>query len=117
MRGRRLLHARADRLGDRANEVLRTLLAEDPILEAAWRAKEGFYNIWDHRDHRRTRELRFRAWDTSIAETVRPEFGAVTATVRRGANEVFGYFCRATTGRGIFAKDLIHLRIHLCLEP
>lgn len=107
MRGRRLLHARGSNLSPRARTVLDAWLREQPVLAAAWQAKEGFYAVWDG-PVRREREQLYDRWHLELTTRWRPvleEFGPLLWTVRNWRTEIFAYFRKPFTNAYTEAAD------------
>jgi transposase len=91
LRGRRLLMMRRFKLGPRATLLLDGWLSNNPVLKAAWIAKEGFYDIWDATSVADA-EARFLAWRGTIDHSVMLEFSRVARTVQEWRKEIFAYF-------------------------
>jgi transposase len=94
MRGRQLLHARADRLSTKARAALDEWLQDDSVLADAWEAKGAFCVIWDGQ-LRGDRERLFSAWHNDLNtrwRSVIEEFGSLLWTVRNWRREIFAYF-------------------------
>lgn len=95
-RGQRLLRMRAHRLNPAAQMEVDGILANNPLVNAAYAAKEGFYGIWDAAS-RADAEQRFDAWVAAIPEDVDREFRKVAKMVERWRPHIFAYFDHATT--------------------
>lgn len=89
-RGRRLLHAHGKNLSPHRRFILDGVLLNNPLLNDAWQAKEGFYAIWEATS-RSDAEKRFSEWKASIPDTV-PEFRDLAATVDNWHKQIFEYF-------------------------
>lgn len=90
-RGRLLLHTKPEKLSPMRRMVLDAVVANTPLIGDAWRAKEGFYDIWKA-DDRAAAEARYDAWKAGIPASVRPEFGKLVITVDNWREEIFTYF-------------------------
>lgn len=95
-RGQRLLRMREHRLNPQQAMEVEGIVANNPLVKAAYEAKEGFYRIWDAAD-RADAERRFDAWKSTISDDIKREFGKVANMVERWRKEVFNYFDHART--------------------
>lgn len=108
--GVRLLKTSRHNLSARRQFMLDGILVNSPILDAAWHAKEAFWDIWEITS-RAEAEKRYDAWAKSIPAIIEPEFGAVMKTIGNWRKEVFAYFDYPATNayteaRNRFIKDL-----------
>ncbi len=94
-RGQRLLRKRAHNLSPAQGMEVDGILANNPLVQAAYAAKESFFAIWNARS-RADAERAFDGWRAAIPETV-PEFDKVAKMVQRWRGEVFAYFDYAAT--------------------
>jgi transposase len=90
-RGRLLLHTKPERLSPMRRMVLDAVVANTPLIGDAWRAKEGFYDIWKAAD-RAAAEARYDAWKAGLPASIKPEFGKLVITVDNWREEIFTYF-------------------------
>jgi transposase len=90
-KGRRLLHTRITNLSPMRRMALDGMLANNPLIADAWRAKEGFYAIWDTKDRAEAERL-FDAWKVSIPQSVELEFLPVASMVENWRGEIFAYW-------------------------
>ncbi len=90
-RTKRLLMARPHKLTPARAMVLDGLLKNNPLVAAAHKAKEGFYEIWDA-DSREAAEVAYEAWKAAVPATVELEFGGLCRTVENWRTEIFAYF-------------------------
>lgn len=67
------------------------MLANNPRIDAAWNAKEVFYDIWDVRP-REDAERLFDRWAASIPDSVEAEFRPIAKMVENWRVEIFAYF-------------------------
>lgn len=90
-RGQRLLRMRADRLNSALQMEVEGITSNNPLIADAYACKEAFFRIWDSAS-REAAESAFLAWEASIPESVRPEFGKIAGMIKRWREEVFSYF-------------------------
>ncbi len=90
-RGRLLLHTKPERLSPMRRMVLDAVVVNTPLIGDAWRAKEGFYDIWKA-DDRAAAEARYDAWKVGLPASIKPEFGKLVITVDNWREEIFTYF-------------------------
>jgi transposase len=95
-RGQRLLRMREHRLNPQQAMEVDGIVANNPLVKAAYEAKEGFYRIWDAAD-RADAERRFDAWKATIPADIKREFGRIAGMVERWRKEIFNYFDHAHT--------------------
>lgn len=94
-RGQRLLRKRAHNLSAAQEVEVDGIRANNPLVDAAYTAKEAFYAIWNCRT-REAAERAFDDWRSGLSETL-PEFDKVAKMVQRWRPEVFAYFDYAAT--------------------
>lgn len=94
-RGQRLLRRNASNLSPAQEMEVDGMRANNPLLDAAYIAKEAFLAIWDCRS-REAAERAFDDWRSGLSEDVR-EFEKVAKMVQRWRPEVFAYFDYAAT--------------------
>lgn len=90
-RGQRLLRMRAHRLNPALQMEVEGITSNNPLVADAYACKEAFFHIWDAAD-REAAEKAFLEWETTIPESVQPEFGKVAGMIKRWRNEIFNYF-------------------------
>lgn len=90
-RGQRLLRMRTHRLSEAAQMEVRGIKDNNPLINDAHNCKEAFFRIWDM-PNRHEAEMEFWMWETSIPESVKPEFGKVAGMINRWREEIFNYF-------------------------
>ena len=91
-RARRLIQASRHNLSPQRLFILDGMLKNDPLLHAAWQAKETFYDIWHGDPTRYEAEKRFDAWREGIPAEVQTEFGSLATVVEDWRQEVFAFF-------------------------
>lgn len=84
-RRRRLMHdrfvllTREKRLRPDQRIILEAWCNEFPMLGAAWRAKEGFYRLYEEQTTRKGAELAYAVWEASLkGKTLQAAFALVT---------------------------------------
>lgn len=95
-RGQRLLRMRAHRLSEGQAFEVDGITANNPLVNAAWTAKEAFFGIWEATS-RGDAERLFAEWAASLPAEIEPEFGKVAKMIERWRVEVFPYFDYATS--------------------
>lgn len=90
-RDRNLLQISRHKLSLRWQFKLDGVLKNNPMLDAAWQAKESFYDIWDTKD-RQEAERRFAAWKNNIPPLAEVRFRPIAQMVDRWHEEIFFYF-------------------------
>lgn len=89
--GKVLLQTSRHRLTPMRQMLLDGILANSPLIAAAWHAKEAFYDIYAAED-REEAECKYDRWRSNIPEIVQPEFGAIIGMVDNWRDEIFRYF-------------------------
>lgn len=95
----RLLRKRAHNLNTAQEFEVDGILRNNPLVEAAWTAKEAFMDIWTAQN-RPDAEAMFVSWCETLAakpDAVRKEFAKIARMVERWHGEVFSYFDYPTT--------------------
>lgn len=95
-RGQRLLRKHARDLSPAQEMEVDGIIANNPLVKAAYETKERFYAVW-RAGNRQEAERLFDEWRASIPEAVEREFGKVAKMVERWRSEVFAYFDFAAT--------------------
>lgn len=90
-KGRRLLQTSRHNLSPMRQMMVDGVLANNPTLEAAWWAKEKFYDIWDLRP-RAVAEAVFDYWADHIPESIDVEFRPIADMVNNWRAEIFEFF-------------------------
>jgi transposase len=89
-----LLRKRAHRLNPAQEFELDGILKNNPVVAAAYRAKESFYDIWKAANRPEAERL-FDAWVAVVdgeTKLVRTYFGTIARMVQRWREHVFAYF-------------------------
>lgn len=94
-RGQRLLRRRAHNLNPAQEMEVDGIIANNPLVQDAYLAKESFFAIWNART-KADAERAFDDWRAAIPKSV-PEFENVAKMVQRWRVEVFAYFDYAAT--------------------
>ena len=89
--GKRLLQTSRHNLSPMRRMMVDGILANNPLLDAAWNAKEVFYDIWTAKT-RAEAERMFDRWAASIPDSVELEFRPVAKMVENWRHEIFAYF-------------------------
>ena len=95
----RLLRKRAHNLSAAQEFEVDGVLANNPMVKAAYETKEAFLDIWKHQK-RRHAELNFDAWRRTLLDQpdpVRRQFQTIARMVENWREEVFAYFDYPTT--------------------
>lgn len=90
-RTRFLLDRRRGRLTEREADELLRWRREVPVLDAAYKLKEGFLNVW-LADNRRQAEERYDGWACRVDETLPRAFTALREIIKNWREEVFNFF-------------------------
>lgn len=90
-KGRRLLQTSRHHLSPMRRMMVEGILANNPVLDVAWHAKEIFYDIWDMRP-RSEAEAAFNRWAATIPPVLEAEFRPVAQMVNNWREEIFAYF-------------------------
>lgn len=90
-KGRRLLQTSRHNLSPMRRMMVDGILANNPVLDVAWHAKEIFYDIWDMRP-RSEAEAAFNRWAATIPPVLEAEFRPVAQMVNNWREEIFEYF-------------------------
>jgi transposase len=90
-KGRRLLQTSRHKLSPMRRMLLDGIVANDPLIDAAWNAKEVFYDIWSVRPREEAERL-FDRWAASIPDSVEEEFRPIAKMVENWRQEIFGFF-------------------------
>lgn len=93
-----LLRTRAHRLNPMQAMQLDGIRDNRPVVGAAHRAKEAFFDIYEA-PNRQDAERRFAEWEASLSDNalIKRYFGRLARTVHNWHEEVFAYFdCRIT---------------------
>lgn len=89
--GKLLLQTSRHRLSPMRRMMLDGLIGNNPLLDAAWHAKERFYDIFAAKS-RAVAEKRFDAWARKIDERIEAEFRPVANMVENWRSEIFAFF-------------------------
>lgn len=92
-RGQRLLQRSRHKLTPRQELLLDGVLKNDPVINAAWKCKEAFYDIWGHdvRPSRQEAEKLFADWRATITDDIK-QFRGIAEMMDRWYEETFAYF-------------------------
>lgn len=90
-KGRRLLQTSRHKLSPWRRATVDGMLANSPLLDAAWHAKEVFYDIWDVRP-RADAEALFDRWAATIPANIEAEFRPIAQMVQNWREEIFAFF-------------------------
>lgn len=89
--GKVLLQTSRHSLSPMRQMLLDGVLANNPLIADAWRAKEAFYDIW-RTDSRAEAERLFDQWRAAIPASIEREFGPVAQMIENWREEIFAYF-------------------------
>lgn len=89
--GKLLLQTSRHRLSPMRRMLLDGMLANSPLLSAAWHAKEAFYDIFATKK-RAVAEKRFDAWVAGLDPQITAEFQPVANMVQNWRAEIFAFF-------------------------
>ena len=90
-KGRRLLQTSRHKLSPMRRMLVDGIVANDPLIDAAWNAKEVFYDIWSVRPRSEAERL-FDRWAASIPDSIEEEFRPIAKMVENWREEIFGFF-------------------------
>ncbi len=90
-KGKLLLQTSRHRLSEGRMTALNALLANSPILKAAWQTKEDFYDIWSAKSKQEAKDL-FCLWAASLDPLVAVEFQPIVKMILNWTSEIFAYF-------------------------
>lgn len=90
-KGRRLLQTSRHNLSPARRLMVDAVLANAPEIDAAWTAKESFYDIWDVRP-RAEAEALFDRWAATIPTNIEAEFRPIAQMVQNWRDEIFAFF-------------------------
>lgn len=90
-KGRRLLQTSRHNLSPWRRATVDGMLADSPLIDAAWHAKEVFYDIWDIRPRAAAEEL-FDRWAATIPPAIEGEFRPIAQMVENWREEIFAFF-------------------------
>lgn len=90
-RTRFLLNRRRGKLTSEEMAELHKWRKQVPVLDVAYRLKEGFLNIWLVEDRARAEEM-YDSWEAQAAEAMPKAFSVIRTSVRRWREEIFNYF-------------------------
>jgi transposase len=90
-KGRRLLQTSRHNLSPMRQMLVEGMLANNPRIDAAWNAKEVFYDIWEVRP-REDAERLFDRWAASIPDSIEADFRPIAKMVENWRQEIFAYF-------------------------
>lgn len=90
-KGRRLLQTSRHNLTPKTKALVDALLASNPLLDAAWHAKEAFYDVFAAKERAAAEQL-FEAWKDNIPDAVRQEFEPIAKMVDNWHAEIFAFF-------------------------
>ena len=91
-----ILRKRAHRLNPAQELMLDGIIKNDPVVGAAYLAKEAFHNIWAATS-REDAERLFAEWAAGLAPEIKREFGTVARMVQRWREHIFAYFDHPVT--------------------
>lgn len=91
-----LLRKRAHRLNPAQEMAIDGIIKNDPVVGAAYLAKEAFHNIYAA-PHREEAERLFAEWAANLAPAIKREFGVVARMVERWHEHIFAYFDHPVT--------------------
>jgi transposase len=109
MRDRKALLMRPEDLGMEETLHLSGWLRNVPLLDAAYRAKEGLYGVYEERS--KTKALRrYQEWEDALEEGIRDTFQPVVTAFRNWRTEIFAHFdWRVTNACAESANNLIRI--------
>ena len=90
-KGRRLLQTSRHHVSPARQLILDGMLANSPLIAAAWWAKERFYDIYGAHD-RDVAERLFDHWADAIPDEIAAEFQPIANMVRNWHTEIFAFF-------------------------
>jgi transposase len=90
-KGRRLLQTSRHHLSPARRMLVDAIIGNSPVIDAAWNAKETFYDIWDVRP-RADAEAAFDRWAASIPGCIEVEFRPIAQMVQNWREEIFAFF-------------------------
>lgn len=90
-KGRRLLQTSRHKLSPARRMLVDGILINNPDIDAAWIAKEAFYDIWNNKT-RSDAEAMFDQWAATIPPNIEAEFGPIAKMVNNWREEIFAYF-------------------------
>lgn len=96
VKDRFLMLSRRHRLSAMQVLVMETWLHHFPELEAAYRAKEAFYDVYDS-PGRATAEAAFDAWEAGLTPELRVAFKELLSATRNWREPIFNYFDHRVT--------------------
>lgn len=94
--GKVLLQTSRHNLTPMRRMLLDGILANSPLISAAWHAKEAFYDIWEA-DTRSAAEIAYDKWRAAMPSEIAPEFNPVVGMINNWREEVFAYFDHPVT--------------------
>lgn len=92
MHDRYKLLKRERRLGPSEQLLVAAILETYPELKEAYRAKEGFLDIYDKAKDRKQAEEMYEAWLSSIPKSMRSAYGGKIEMVNTWKEQIFNYF-------------------------
>ncbi|MCR1345509.1 ISL3 family transposase [Acidithiobacillus ferrooxidans] len=109
MRDRKALLMRPEDLGMEGTLRLSGWLRNVPLLDAAYRAKEGLYGVYEERS--KTKALRrYQEWEDALEGGIRDAFQPVVTAFRDWRTEIFAHFdWRVTNACAESANNLIRV--------
>lgn len=90
-KGRRLLQTSRHKLSTARGMLVDAILKSSIDIDAAWLAKESFYDIWDIRP-RADAEAAFDRWAATIPKSIEVEFRPIAQMVENWRSEIFAFF-------------------------
>lgn len=82
---------REKNLTEKGKLILQTWTENEPLLKEAHRLKEEFFAIYECSSEAEARE-KYRTWEASIPDTLKPKFADLTRAVSNWDREIFNYF-------------------------
>lgn len=89
--GKLLLQTSRHKLSPMRRMMLDAMIGNSPLLDAAWNAKEAFYDVFATKS-RKVAEKRFDAWSARLDAQIEDEFRPVAKMVENWREEIFAFF-------------------------
>ena len=89
--GKLLLQTSRHRLSPMRRMMVDAMLANNPLLDAAWQAKETFYDVFAAKT-RAEAEALYDLWVKRLPASIAPEFGPIVTMVDNWRGPIFAFF-------------------------
>lgn len=89
--GKLLLQTSRHNLSPMRRMLVDAMLANNPLLDAAWQAKETFYDVFDAKT-RAEAEALYDLWVKRLPASIAPEFGPIVTMVDNWRGPIFAFF-------------------------